>query len=229
MLTIIIPCYNSDLKLRKVIYNLRKKNINNHIYIIDDCSNSRARLIINSLNNTDKNISIFRNYKNLGQGGSIKLGISKSLKTNSKNICTIDDDGQHTTEDIQNVINKFKLSKKSTEVVMGVRIFSLSTTPIFSIIGNYFSKYLFFLITKKNLIDTQTGLRCYSTNLSKKILKIQNNGFDFHNLMNYFFIKEKIQIHQIKIKTVYFEKNKKTRFKGIKDSIRIIKSIIKKA
>ena len=44
--------------------------------------------------------------------------------------------------------------------------------------------------------------------------------------MNYFLIKKKIKYKEIKIKTIYFEKNKKTRFKGFKDSIKILKQIL---
>jgi len=43
--------------------------------------------------------------------------------------------------------------------------------------------------------------------------------------MNYFLIKRKINYFEYEIKTIYFDKNKKTRFKGLKDSIKILKQI----
>ena len=61
--------------------------------------------------------------------------------------------------------------------------------------------------------------------MSNKFLKIKSNGFDFHNIMNYFLIKNKIKYIETEIQTIYFDKNKKTRFKGLKDSIKILKQI----
>ena len=45
--------------------------------------------------------------------------------------------------------------------------------------------------------------------------------------MNYFIVKNNTKIEEIKIKTIYFNKNKNTRFKGLKDTIKILKSIRK--
>lgn len=68
-------------------------------------------------------------------------------------------------------------------------------------------------------------MRFYSKLISNKFIKIKPNGFDFHNIMNYFLIKNKIKYVEIKIQTIYFDRNKKSRFKGLKDSIKILKQI----
>ena len=44
--------------------------------------------------------------------------------------------------------------------------------------------------------------------------------------MNFYLVKNKIKIIEIKIQTIYFDKNKKTRFKGMQDSVNILTKIL---
>jgi len=220
---IIIPSYNCTNKLFFVIRNLRLHSINNEIYIIDDNSLVKSKLIINYVKDKFSKIIIIKNNKNLGQGGSIKKAF-RYLKSENL-ICTMDDDGQHETHDVKNIISKYNKINYSNSIILGSRRLNYRSTPINSYIGNKISKFIFFLLTKNKIVDTQTGLRFYSVLLANKFLKIKSNGFDFHNIMNYFLIKNQIKYKEIIIKTIYFDNNKKTRFKGIQDSIKILKKI----
>ena len=221
---IIIPSYNCTNKFISVIRKLRANNITNKIHIVDDNSSVRSKLIINFTKNKFSNIYVLTNNKNLGQGGSIKKAY-KNLKKSNDLICTMDDDGQHDTKDVKKILNKANKIYFSNQIVLGSRELDFNKTPFNSYIGNKVSKFIFFLITKKKIIDTQTGLRFYSKLISNKFIKIKPNGFDFHNIMNFFLIKNKIKYVEIKIQTIYFDRNKKTRFKGLKDSIKILKQI----
>ena len=220
---IIIPSYNCSNKLLSVIKNLRLYNINNEIYIIDDNSSIKSKLIINYIKSKFSKIIILKNNKNLGQGGSIKKAF-KYLK-NDNLICTMDDDGQHETRDVKKIISKSNKIYYSNSILLGSRKLKFRDTPLNSYIGNKISKFIFFLLTKNKIIDTQTGLRFYSKSIANKFMKIKSNGFDFHNIMNFFLIKNRIRYDEIMIKTIYFDKNKKTRFRGISDSIKILKQI----
>ena len=221
---IIIPSYNCTSKFISVIRKLRVNNITSKVYIVDDNSSVRSKLIINFIKNKFSNIFVITNNKNLGQGGSIKK-VYKILKKTEDLICTMDDDGQHNTKDVKKILSKANKIYYSNCILLGSRGLELSKTPFNSYFGNKVSKFIFFLITKKKIIDTQTGLRFYSKLMSNKFLKIKSNGFDFHNIMNYFLIKNKIKYIETEIQTIYFDKNKKTRFKGLKDSIKILKQI----
>ena len=189
---IIIPSYNCTNKFISVIRKLRVNNITSKIYIVDDNSSIRSKLIINFIKNKFSNIDVLTNNKNLGQGGSIKKAF-KVLKKKDDLICTMDDDGQHETKDVKKIINKANKIYFNNHIIFGSRELGFSKTPFNSYIGNKVSKFIFFLITKKKIIDTQTGLRFYSKLISNKFIKIRSNGFDFHNMMNYFLIKNKIK------------------------------------
>ena len=221
---IIIPSFNCTNKIISVVRNLRNSNINNDILIIDDNSSSKSKLILNFVKNKFARVCVLNNYKNLGQGGSIKKAI-KHLNNSDCLICTVDDDGQHTTVDIKKIIQKSNLVYFNNSIILGSRDLKFNITPINSYIGNKISSFLFEFITKKKIIDTQTGLRFYGKYIANKFLKINSTGFDFHNIMNYFLIKNKIKFLEVKIKTIYFDNNKQSRFKGTKDSLKILKKI----
>ena len=223
---ILIPSHNCSWRFVNVIKNLRKNNIKNDILIIDDKSSNDSREIIDNIRRKFKNIIVLKNSINLGQGGSIKRGI-KFINKKYHLICTMDDDGQHHHNDVKKIIKTSNKIKFNNQIIFGIRDLSFRKTPFKSFLGNKISSIIYKLITNDSLKDTQTGLRLYSTKLAKKFLKIKANGFDFHNIMNYFLIKNKVKIYKIQIKTIYFEKNKKTRFKGIKDTFRILNSISK--
>ena len=197
---ILIPSHNCSLKFVNVIKNLRINNIKNNILIIDDKSSDESRKIIDNIKKKFKNILVLKNSLNLGQ---------------------------HHFNDVKKIINISKKLKLNNQVIFGIRDLTFKKTPFKSFLGNKISSVIYKLITNDSLEDTQTGLRLYSSKLAKKFLKIKANGFDFHNIMNYFLIKNKVKIYKIHIKTIYFEKNKKTRFKGIKDTFRILNSISK--
>tara|TARA_B100001769_G_C21987803_1_gene530965 strand:- start:100 stop:813 length:714 start_codon:yes stop_codon:yes gene_type:complete len=221
---ILIPSHNCTLKFFKVINELRNNKINNDILIVDDKSNYHSKLIIKKIKKKFKNINVLKNYKNLGQGGSIKEGIKK-FKHKYNYICTMDDDGQHHVKDVKKILkisNNFDLNKC---IIFGVRELNFSKTPIKSYIGNKLSSIIYNIFTKNKLYDTQTGLRFYSMHFGTKFLKIKANGFDFHNVMNFFIYKKKLKIIQIPIKTIYFKKNKQSRFRGFKDTAKILNSI----
>ena len=223
---ILIPSYNCSLKFVNVIKKLRINNIKNDILIIDDNSSDESRKIIDNIKKKFKNILVLKNSLNLGQGGSIKRGI-KFINKKYQLICTMDDDGQHHFKDVKKIINMSKKLKLNNQVIFGIRDLSFKKTPFKSFLGNKISSIIYKLITNDRLEDTQTGLRLYNTKLAIKFLKIKANGFDFHNIMNYFLIKNKVKIYKIQIKTIYFDRNKKTRFKGINDTFKILNSISK--
>ena len=145
---IVIPTFNCSNKLITVIKKLRDTNIKNDIYIVDDKSSANSRIIINYIKNKFLNINIIQNKKNLGQGGSIKNAF-KALKNPEFLICTVDDDGQHTTEDIKKILKKSNLIFFNNKIILGARDLFFKDTPINSYIGNKISKFIFTLITKK--------------------------------------------------------------------------------
>ena len=77
-LSIIIPCFNEEKTLKKIVERvLNFKEIEKEIIIIDDCSTDSSKLIINELSKKNPEIEAIYLEKNSGKGFALKKGIEK--------------------------------------------------------------------------------------------------------------------------------------------------------
>ena len=78
-LSVIIPAYNEEKTIIKVIdkvKNLQLKNISKEIIIVDDCSEDNTRSILKNIDDNSLKISFHK--KNMGKGAAIKTGLKIS-------------------------------------------------------------------------------------------------------------------------------------------------------
>ena len=102
--SIIVPCYNEELSIKKLIDEIIQISFNDYEYeliIINDGSNDQTLEIITNLSKKHDFIKIIDNKINKGQSYSIHSGIKKAK---FKNIVTIDADGQNDPTDIKKLL-----------------------------------------------------------------------------------------------------------------------------
>lgn len=221
-IVILIPSYNPTDILIEYIEDLYKNGFKK-IIIIDD--GSKDKQIFEKIK-TFKYCIVLTHQINLGKGAAIKTGFryyTRNLKDDYDGIITLDDDNQHSIDDA------IKLSKFNdlNSLILGVRNFNLKTVPFKSKMGNKFTTFMFKMFYKKKISDTQTGLRLYPNKLINELCYLDGNGFDFETNVLIYCIKKRINIIEIDINTIYIDKNKNSRFKPFKDSIKIYKIFFK--
>ena len=76
--SIIIPCFNEENTISKIIHSVKKNiNENDEVIVVDDCSIDKTRGILkNNLKNEINHLIL--NEKNFGKGYSIRKGIEKA-------------------------------------------------------------------------------------------------------------------------------------------------------
>lgn len=197
-----------------------QKNGFSNILIVNDGSPANYQIIFEQL----KDVTILSNGINKGKGSALKLAYRYALE-NFKEcelaICC-DDDGQHHPDDVFNIISE-ALSSSVEQTYLGVRTFS-KDVPIKSIFGNIIIRKMLHLITQKYISDTQTGLRCMPMSLLPVIVAISDDDFNFEFSTLLYLIKNKLPIKEIPIRTIYFNKNRDTRFRGFQDSWKVVSS-----
>ena len=113
----IIPVYNEEQTIRKVILDIQKKcseieKINDYeILVVDDNSNDNSNQIISEF----KDVKYFKNLNNFGYGFSLKKGIKNS---NFPNIVILDGDGTYPVEYLGQMIDEYN---KGYDLVIGKR------------------------------------------------------------------------------------------------------------
>ena len=117
-IAIVIPAYNEDKNLIKLIKEIRKKT-KSIIVIVDDSKNLKTKKIINL--NKIKNLYYFYRGKKLGRGSAVLFGFRKLLKKNKNLNCFIemDADMSHSPKELLRNISFFY--NNSLDLLIGSR------------------------------------------------------------------------------------------------------------
>ena len=226
LITVIIPCYNENRTISKIIDKiLSLKNINLQIIVIDDCSTDGTREILKNEISERVDKIIYHNI-NKGKGAAIKSSI-KSIKGDI--ILIQDADLEYDPMDYYNLLKPFK--NENIKVVYGSRVLGRSienkSTLIqkYRIIGNYLLTKFSNLINNQKLTDAHTCYKVFDKDIFFK-LNIKEDDFAFcpevtTKLSN---INQKIFEVPISYYGREYEDGKKIRFS---DAIKAVKVIIK--
>jgi dolichol-phosphate mannosyltransferase len=165
---IIIPAYNEQdniLKLIKIIKYLIPKV---HIYIIDDSLGLETSLIINK-----KVVNYFHRAKKLGRGSAVIYGLKKAiLHKNIKFFIEMDADFSHSPNELIKNIKFFK--KNNLDLLVSSRYLNNSKIinwPLSRKVFSFFANYLAKKILGIPLSDYTNGFRIYSKRSVYKIIK----------------------------------------------------------
>lgn len=215
---VLIPAYKPTSVLNDLVASLAQRGFS-AILVIDDGSGDDYHHIFDALEKSGQ-AEVVCHEKNRGKGCSIKTGIKHIAieHTDRAAIVTVDADGQHRPEDIENVARA--LIQESESVVLGVRDFDRDV-PLRSRFGNSVTRRVFRLMCNRSIRDTQTGLRGFSASLFGLLLSVRGNRYEYEMEMLLRTSKERIAVKQVSIKTVYEDKNSSSHFSPLADSIRV--------
>ena len=135
--TILIPAYNPDEKLLRLLPQLKEQF--SRIVLVDDGSTRGQEIFAAAAGYVEK---ILVHERNRGKGAALKTGLRYIGGTSD--VITADADGQHTCEDIVRVAIALASHRKG--LVLGSRAFA-GRVPLRSRFGNVWTRYFFFLMT----------------------------------------------------------------------------------
>lgn len=191
------------------------------IVVVDDGSGEAFKPIFDQIASLE-NFVVLSYPENHGKGYALKHGIRYITENlpDITGIITADGDGQHTLVDIIKV--RDAMAEHPTDLLLGVRDFSLPETPARNKVGNRFSTFYFKMATGKHIQDTQTGLRGIPQNLFDLAVDTEGDRYEYEfNFLND--AAKAGDITQIVITTIY-DNNENSHFRPIRDSMRIYKT-----
>lgn len=217
-IAVLIPTYNPCRKLVDLVDEMKKSGLQT-IIIINDGSGEESNKIFSQLSQ----VTLLSHSENKGKGAALKTGMAFVLSNlqHCDFILCCDDDGQHTPSDIAKVA---EAHTSANQIVLGSRAFD-KKVPFKSLFGNRIIAFLFWLLFGKKIRDTQTGLRLIPRAFFEDLLKISYNKFEFEFASLIFFLKQRAEIVEVPIETIYFENNRKTKFKSVTDSWLIVRTL----
>ena len=178
---ILIPSYNEEKTLKKIIKKLNKNNV----YIINDASTDNTKNL-----KKNRNIKIINNKKNIGYENSLFKGLKIIKNKKYDYVITMDADGEHSTSSIKKM--EIFCNKYSPDLVIGNRSRKNRTSE----------KIVSFLFKSKyNIIDPLSGFKAYKLSSIRLYLKNYKIKQIFLVDLIYLFIKKKLKIFNIGIKS----------------------------
>ncbi len=196
-ISIIIPCYNEEKTIEKIIDKVRDSMSSPYeIIVIDDGSTDKTGLILeNNLKNKINKILI--NEKNYGKGYSVKKGIEV---TNGDIIIIQDADLEYDPKDYTKLIKP--IEEGFADVVYGSRFIGSDEKRVlyfWHMIGNKFLTLLSNMLTNLNLTDMEVCYKVFKSEILKKI-NLYENRFGFEPEITAKISKQNIRIYEVGVK-----------------------------
>ena len=199
-LAIIIPVYNEEENIEKVINDWRKilEKKKFDIIVINDGSKDKTKLILDKIKKKSSNIKVI-NKLNGGHGESIYLGYKYATKKKYKFIFQVDSDDQFNASDFKAL---WKLKDKPYDLIMGYRQYRKD--PLLRIFLSKVVLRLFFLIYfKKNISDANIPYRLMKIKFLDKFIKNSSKKYIAPNILMTLYAKSVLSL-----KVKHFQRSK---------------------
>ncbi len=221
-LSVIIPVYNEEGSIKKVVQEVVKvplKKIQKEIIIVDDFSTDNTRKFLKDIKN--KNIKIFYHRKNMGKGSAIRT----ALKHISGDIVLIQDaDLEYNPGEYPRLLEPIINNK--AKVVYGFRFTKQHKARYkFYYLGNLFLTFVTNLIYNSQIRDMETCYKVFKKDVIKGV-KLKAKKFDFEPEITAKILKKGYKIYEVPIsyKSRSIEEGKKI---GWKDGLEAVYYLVK--
>lgn len=189
---LLIPAYNEEKNIEKVIKKILVFRKLIDFLIINDGSDDRTQKIVSKY----KNIKLINNYKNIGYSKTIQKGIEYAIKKNFDFLITIDADNQF---DYRQVILNYISYSKKFNLILGIR---KDHRRLFEIVFGIITNMLM------NVKDPMCGAKGFDLNILKKLNKVKDPAI--FGLENVIIMKNfNIKVKELKIKIFKRKDNSK--------------------
>ena len=209
---IVIPAYNEERMIGKVLRELKAEGWRN-IIVVDDCSKDRTGSIAKRMGAV-----VVKHPYNMGLGAALRTGLAKAYRLGADCAVTFDADGQHDPKAVRKLVKALR----SADLVIGVR--KLVNPPLHKRIGNFILN----LITKMlggPLTDSQSGLRAFSRKALKRV-QIRSNRYEVSSEILIQAQQKKLRIKEVQVKcffTFYSRARGTTILSGIRIGIHLLR------
>ena len=222
-LSVVIPAYNEESTLARVVGQVQSIPSLLEIVIIDDCSSDATAAVADDLARQDSRIKVAHHPKNRGKTEALKTGFALTV---GEIVIVQDADLEYAPEEIAGVIAPIIAGE--ADVVYGSRFLVRKATRVL-----YFYHYLanksltFFsnLLTNVNMTDVETGYKAFRGDIIRN-MTITSSGFGFEIEVTAKVAKLQCAIYEVPISYHgrTYEQGKKI---GLKDGIAALWYIVK--
>jgi len=159
-LVVIVPVYNAEPTLAKVVKDVRRNLPRALIIGVDDGSTDGSRQLLRTV--ADETIEFDQNR---GKGAALRAGFDSALRKGAAAVLTIDSDGQHDAAFAPAIVGALDRA----DIVIGTRDLSGKAVPKHRRIANMISSAATRAVSGGKVRDSQSGYRAMKADVLRKV------------------------------------------------------------
>lgn len=218
-IAVLIPCYNEELTIEKVIKDFKKELPNADIYVYDNNSKDKTAEI------AKKNGAIVKHEYRQGKGNVVR---SMFRDVDADIYVMVDGDDTYPAEEVHKLIKPIVEGK--ADMVIGDRLtngtYQKENKRHFHEFGNNLVRKSINILFKTNLKDIMTGYRVFNK-IFVKNMPVMSPKFEIETEMSLHALDKKFIIKEIPI--VYRDRpaGSVSKLNTVSDGIKVVETIIK--
>ncbi len=197
-LAVVIPVYNEQAVIKKVINSLPKKIRGARKITILAVNDGSTDGSAEEIRKTQANL--INMLINSGAGSATATGLAVAKHIGADATITFDGDGQHDPNDIEKVFAPIRAKK--ADLVIGTRLLHPKGMPWYKKIGNKGLNLITFILAGKWSSDSQSGFKAFSKK-ALDVIKFDSLGYEFCSEIIIEANKKHLKIVEVPIKTIY--------------------------
>lgn len=211
---VVIPSFNESKIIGDLILEIR--SIGFDVLVVDDGSSDGTDVLASRAG-----AKVISHSRNMGKGASLRTGFQKVINQDYDFIITMDGDGQHRPQDIENFVNLFSVD--NTDIIVGNRMDEPKNMPFPRWFTNSTMSMIISSVCKTYIPDTQCGFRLIKTSLLRDIV-LSTSNYEIESELLIQAAKRNCKIKSVPITTIY--EGQSSQINPVVDTIRFIRFIL---
>jgi len=213
-IVILIPAHNAGEAVADVVKKCAEKAF--PVIVVDDGSTDNTFDSARAAGAV-----VFNHEKNLGKGAALRTGFNYIIKSDFDAVITMDADGQHDPEFLNDFVKKAESS--GLAFIVGSRMGSTANMPKIRVFTNRLMSWLLSKKIGQYVPDTQSGYRFISKDLLAK-MQLKTNRYEIESEMLIQAARNGAAIVSIPISSIYA--GHKSSINPFVDTFRFIRLIL---
>ena len=220
---VLIPCYNEEMTVAKVVRDYRAALPEAHVYVYDNNSSDRTAAIVTEIAQTDPQVHLRREYR---QGkGNVIHAMFRDIDADC--YVMVDGDDTYPAEHAAEVV-ELVLSGQA-DMVIGDRLsttYGAENKRAFHELGNNLVRGLINLLFKSKVHDIMTGYRAFSRTFVKGF-PVLSRGFEIETEMTIHAVDKNMRLVEVPVSYRDRPDGSDSKLNTYSDGVKVLRTIFR--